>query len=180
MTYFKSFPKINYLFTIDGVDQLIVIKDIVLNVRFHEFMKNRVELFDDYLIKDGATPEQISELLYGNPYYHWTIMLVNNKFDRIEDFPVADSVLEDYTYRKYRSSEDDLREDVLYAPKYLYGEILHREDFTGVDCNANSPFSHQVTNIEYETTINESKRRIKIINPKLIEQTVVELKSLFA
>lgn len=180
MAYFTPFPQIQYLFTINGVDQLIVLKDIALNVRFNDLMLSKIELFDDYYIKEGSTPEQISELLYGIPEYHWTIMLINGKFDRINDFPIADYLLEEYTYKKYRTSPTDNIMTVIGAPKILYGEILHRENYTGLDCNEGTPFSHQVSNIEYETTLNESKRRIKVINPKLIEQTVEELKASFA
>ena len=178
MAYFTAFPTIAYPFTIDGVDQIGVIKVIILNVRFRQEVLDRVELYDEYLIHDGATPEHISEILYGDPNYHWTIMLINGRFDRINDFPVSERALEDYTYKKYRASESDLPENILYAPKVLFGEVLWREDYTGLDCNPNSPFSHIVSNIEYETAINESKRRIRVINPSLIEQTVKELKAL--
>lgn len=179
MAYFTAFPKIQYLFNIGGVDQLVVLKDIILNVRFRNDVLSRIELFDDYLIKDGATPEQISEILYGIPDYHWTIMLINQKFDRINDWPIPDLAVENYTFKKYKTSPIDLPEDVLYAPKVLHGEILYREDYTGLDCNPDTPFSHQVINLEYEITLNESKRQIKVINPQLIEQTAKELKAAF-
>jgi hypothetical protein len=180
MAYFTAFPKVQYLFNIGGVDQLVVLKDVILNVRFRPDVLNRVELFDDYLIKEGATPEEISEILYGDPKFHWTIMLINGKFDRINDWPMSDRAVEDYTFKKYLTSPLDLPEDIIYEPKILYGEILYREDYTGLDCNPDTPFSHEVTNIEYEMTLNESKRQIKIINPKLIEQVSQELRVAFS
>lgn len=177
--YFQSYPKISYVFNINGIDQLRIIKDIVLNVRFRQKILDNVALFDEYVIQDGLSPELISEKLYGTPLHHWTIMLVNERFDRFEDFPVSDETLASYTVKKYRTSDVQLDEDILYAPKILYGQVLYRGDFTGLDCDEGTPFSHRVTNLEYETTENEKKRRIRVINPQIITQVTEEIYSLF-
>lgn len=177
--FFKSYPKLSYIFNINGVDQLRIIKDIALNVRFRSEVLDRIELFDQYVIQDGLSPELISEALYGTPIYHWTIMLVNDKFDRCEDFPCSENALGAYTVKKYRSSPLELDEDILYAPKILYGEILYRGDFDGIDCDESRPFSHMVTNLEYETTENEKKRYIRVISPLIIKQVAEEIYSMF-
>lgn len=179
MPYFTPFPKISYVFNIKGVDQLRIIKDIVLNVRFRQKVLDNIALFDDYVIQDGASPEAISEALYGTPLHHWTIMLVNEKFDKHEDFPCSDEVLSQYVIKKYRTSPTEVDEDILYAPKILYGEVLYRGDFDGIDCDVDTPFSHVVTNIEYETTENEKKRNIRVISPSIITQVTDEIYAMF-
>ena len=177
--YFDAYPKISYVFNIGGVDQLQIIKDIVLNVRFRTKVLDNVALFDDYVIQDGLSPELISEFLYGSPNYHWTIMLVNEKFDRYEDFPMSEENLGEYVVKKYRTSPAQIDSDILYAPKILYGETLYRGDYTKLDCDADTPFSHMVTNLEYETTENEKKRRIRVINPQIISQITDEIYTMF-
>jgi hypothetical protein len=177
--YFDPYPKISYVFDIAGKRELRVIKDIVLNVRFRQKILDNIALFDDYLIQDGLSPELISEYLYGNPNFHWTIMLVNDKFDRYEDFPMSDDNLGKYVIKKYRTSPAQLDEDILYAPKILYGQMLFRGDFDGLDCDENTPFSHMVTNVEYETTENEKKRKIRVINPQIIVQVADKITSMF-
>jgi hypothetical protein len=177
--YFKPFPKITYPFTIDGVEQLRVLKDVVLNVRFRQQVLDNIALFDEYVIQDGASPEVISEKLYGTPLYHWIIMLVNDRFNRSDDFPCSDDALSLYTYKKYKTSPMELLEDVLYAPKKLYGEVLYRGDYTGLDCDSDAPFSHMVTNFEYEQAENEKKRRIRVISPQIIDQVSEEIYNMF-
>jgi len=179
MAYFSPFPKISYVFNINGIDQLRVIKDIALNVRFREKILNNIELFDNYVIQDGLSPELISERLYGTPLHHWTIMLVNERFDRYEDFPVSEETLARYTIAKYRTTVDQLDEDILFAPKILYGAFLYRGDYDGLDCDEGTPFSHMVTNLEYETTENEKKRNIRVINPSIITSVTEEIYSMF-
>ena len=177
--YFEAYPKLSYVFNIGGVEQLRIIKDIVLNVRFRTTILDNIELFDQYVIQDGLSPELISEALYGTPQHHWTIMLVNEKFDRHEDFPMSETALGAYTIKKYRTSPIELDEDILYAPKILHGEVLYRGDFDDIDCDESKPFSHMVTNLEYETTENEKKRYIRVISPLIITQVSEEIYSMF-
>jgi len=93
--YFKHFPTIYYQFQIG--DQLILkpITDIVTNVRFRKEILENITLFDDYDIKDGETPEIIAEKVYGSPFYHWMIMLANERYDYVRDFPLSSNEFEE-------------------------------------------------------------------------------------
>jgi hypothetical protein len=51
---------------------------------------------DDYVIEDGATPEIISYKLYGTTDLWWTIMVLNQKYDRFFDFPLSTKGLNQY------------------------------------------------------------------------------------
>ena len=65
--YFKELPLVAQEFTIDGVDQNVLIRDITTNVRFFKKTLESIVLFDNYIIKDGDTPEIISDKFYGSP-----------------------------------------------------------------------------------------------------------------
>jgi hypothetical protein len=99
--YFKDIPSIYYNFNIGGKDQLSIIKDITHNVRFRKEILSNVTLYDEYDIRDGETPEIIAERVYGNPNYHWVIMLLNEKYDYITDFPLSYNELVEHTKLKY-------------------------------------------------------------------------------
>lgn len=75
--YFKNFQKIYYDYTINGEKELKVVTDITKNVRFRKEVLFNILTYDLYDIKDGETPEIIAEKIYGNPEYHWIIMLAN-------------------------------------------------------------------------------------------------------
>ena len=99
--YFSKIPNVYAPYTIGGVEQYIQIKDITVNVRFvAEFLSN-ITAYDLYDIRDGETPELLAERFYGTPTYHWAIMLANDRYDYINDFPIASNVFEEYVYRKY-------------------------------------------------------------------------------
>lgn len=99
--YFKNFPLIYCVFEINGERVLKTVKDITLNVRIRKAVLDSVTLYDEYDIQDGETPELISHKIYGSSYYHWVVMLCNQRYDYTEDFPLSQNQLDLYCYRKY-------------------------------------------------------------------------------
>ena len=101
--YFDKFDKIYYDFEIKGKRQLHIITDITRNVRFRKEILANVTLYDEYDIKDGETPEMIAEKIYGNPKYHWVIMLSNECYNYLDNFPLSTRNLESYIKHKYNA-----------------------------------------------------------------------------
>lgn len=92
--YFKEFPQFLYDFKYNDYEtRTSIVKDITRNVRFRKEVLENISVYDTYDIVDGETPEIIAEKIYGNPEYHWIIMLANQRFDYITDFPLAESQL---------------------------------------------------------------------------------------
>lgn len=192
MTYFTNFPKIPYVFNIDGKPVLINLVDIALNLRARKVALENYLIYDEYDIEDGETPEIISEKLYGKPRYHWLIMLINNRFDYINDFPRRSIDLENYITEKYGAGHE-------FDQHVLPGGSLYYEDRSGnvvdkmdIDLFAttnphiapedlNEQYERYgqgfstVSNHEVEERINERKRRIKVINAAVIEQVASEI-----
>lgn len=246
--YFANFPTILYDFTINGKTEYKIITDITKNVRFRKLILENIALYDSYDVKDGETPEIISEKVYGTPHYHWVIMLVNQRYDYINDFPLSQNELESLIETKYGDKKD-------HAHHYIYTDPI-----TGVDTIRECPFTLKIkesdnigtsigninvgtiltvadygyqarvdeitvapldnmnmtviasmrtgtfqtgldtllfadtsanlvsftipelyspiSNYQYEESINESKRRIKIVNPRYIDQVLKEFESI--
>lgn len=92
--YFKDFPKFLYDFDYgNGVTKTTIVSDITRNVRIRKEILANVTIFDEYDIQDGETPEIIAEKFYGTPEYHWIVMLANDKYDWISDFPLTETQL---------------------------------------------------------------------------------------
>lgn len=172
MKYFNKFPSILYRFDMGDRQEMRVMKDIVLNIRFLREVINNVALYDTYDIQDGDTPEIIAEKLYGDPGLHWVLMIFNDKFDFYNDFPLSESALTSYIEKKYGAG-------TAFAQHILF-DTLHFEDKYGnaVDGPA-SETVRIVTNYDYETKLNEGKRRIKVVNRNLIPTILNELETAF-
>lgn len=163
--YFEKFPQIYYPVTINGVKQYTVLKDITVNVRMvKEFLSN-ITLYDSYDIVDGETPEIISEKFYGTPLYHWIIMIVNERYDYLADYPLSYNRLVQYVKDKYGEE--------------MMNQVHHYENQDGFVVNSDYPLATPVSNMEYEEGVNESKRTIKIIDSAIIETVAKDFVRLF-
>lgn len=123
--YFKDFPAFFYEFDINGEKSLTYIKDITRNIRFRRDILSNITVYDEYDISEGETPEIIAEKVYGNSEYHWVIMLANEVNDYISDFPLNDSELEQYVYKKYGSYTDDMSSEEIDAENAVAKFSIH-------------------------------------------------------
>lgn len=156
--YFENFPKFAYDFDINGERKVLIVSDITRNVRFRKEILSNVTLYDEYDIKEGETPEIIAEKLYGNSQYHWIIMLINNRYDYIADFPLTYTALAQYIADKYGVGNEL--------------ETHHYENSKGYIVSSDNVDAQAVSNTLYEETVNESKRRIKVISSQLLQKIV--------
>ena len=169
--YFANFPSIYYGFDFADGYGLRWLQDITLNLRPITQILEKAVYYDMYTIQDEETPEIIAERLYGNPTLHWIIMLVNEKYHYLEDWPISESRFNDYVDAKYGVGHaNDIH--LLYGRPHYINEKGNVVDST-------YPLAVPVTNEDYERTINDTKRHIKIVNPKLIDVFVKDLQDAF-
>lgn len=260
--YFKSFPSLFYSFTINGKIELRVVTDITANVRLRKEALEAVTIYETYDIKDGETAEIIAAKYYGDSQYHWAVMMINEKYDYIRDFPMAYEVLNEYIRLKYNkfaatswSYETTTRNKVttttvtatipnhgislnyadtisvenpfvnqtnaagfetLTAATGLTGDmvvtgisadtitfrtngtitgtpsagfnlytknrehLIHHHELNGFTVNSDVVNAQAVTYYQYETQVNDDKRRIKLITPKVMAVIGSELKTLIS
>lgn len=131
----------------------IVLTDITRNIRFRRDVLANITVYDYYDIVEGETPEIVAEKIYGNAQYHWIVMLVNDRYDYLGDWPLTQANLDQYVIDKYADSAND---------------IHHYENANGVTVPADYPSAVPITNADYEEQVNESKRSIKIISKQLL------------
>lgn len=161
--YFEKFPQIYYEFDINGVRETRIVRDVTLNVRIRKAILENITLYDEYDIRDGETPEIISHKIYGSPLYHWVIMMVNERYDYLNDFPMSSQEFERYVADKYGLN--------VYA-------VHHHVNAAGFIVNEVPGTTTPVSNYDYELSVNESKRRIKLIAPISLGQVLQSFKSL--
>lgn len=152
--YFRNFNNILYDFEINGERKLTLVKDITKNVRIRTAILSNLTLYDEYDIREGDTPEIISEKVYGSSEYHWVVMLCNQKYDWIADFPLTQPEMDKFLTQKYGSGNEDATH--------------HYVNNAGFEVSSDDAEAASVSNRTYEDNINEGKRRVKLIAPSLL------------
>jgi hypothetical protein len=139
--------------SLDTETKAVLLTDITRNIRFRRDVLANITVYDFYDIVEGETPEIVAEKIYGNAMYHWIVMLVNERYDYLGDWPLTQANLDQYVIDKYGDNAND---------------IHHYENANGITVSYDYPSAVPITNANYEAAVNESKRRIKLISKDLI------------
>jgi len=140
-----------------------LVSDITRNIRFRRDILANITVYDEYDIVEGDTPEIVAEKVYGNPEYHWVIMLANDIYDYTSDWPLEYNRLLEYIDYKYGDDADS---------------VHHYVDASGYTVDSDYPGATSISNRQYEETANENKRRIKLISPLVINTVLNDFKDL--
>jgi hypothetical protein len=153
--YFAALPRIVY--TLDGGDTGLLVTDIFRRFTISEENLTTSTSFDEYDILDGDTPEITAHRLYNNAELHWILLVVNNIIDPRYDWPLSTMSLNNYVTKKYGiGNEYNIHHYVNND-----GDIVHSSYAAGPKIS--------ISNYEYEESVNEQKRRIKVLRPQFIE-----------
>ena len=150
-----------YLTRVGDGEELKVLTDITTNVRLRKQILQNITAYEFYDFKQYETIETLAERLYGDPQLHWVIMLINDRYDYVNDFPLENDALEAMITANYTSPD---------AVKW------YKKDGLVVDSTVAGAVAQ--THRQYEQDRNEAKRRIKIVTPTLVNQIVREFKKM--
>ena len=175
--YFENFPVIYY----KGKD----VTNLLRRVGVRTKAKTNMVMFETYDVKEGETPEMIADKLYGDSTLHWVVLMVNDITDRYHQWPMTQQQFLQYVNDKYKkadgtsgaddthhfelaqSSGDTTTKIEVYNDSALYSGDL---DFYGT--------ATPVTNYEYEERLQDERRKIRLLDPRYLDDFVAEFKSL--
>ena len=180
--YFDSFPIIQYGST-DGTIKTAT--NLLRRVAIRSKVKTNASLFDTYDVKSGETPEIIADKFYDDPQLHWVIMLVNNITDRYHDWPMNEQQFSTFVNEKYsnpdgihhheitQESGDTTQKIEVYDPDLLSSTSVGDVSDTSAYTSATA-----ITNREYEESEQDKKRKIRLLDPEVVDTFVDEFKNL--
>jgi hypothetical protein len=176
MFYFNTLPKI---ITPDENGNSILLTNLVTRARLIEQLQNNPMLFYEYAIQDGDTPEIIAEKYYGDPFRYWIILLSNEIFDPLWDWPLSDQMFLQYIDTKYATEAEDAGQtpfEYTNTTIYKYEKIITttnsvsgdenvvKVSITQTQYNALSPSSTTFSLPDGTCTIDITKEQITIFD----------------
>ena len=190
--YFSNFPRIRYDIygTNTTAPEYSTAVNILIRNKLREVVKGDISIYYPFVIpEDVRRPDVLSQQVYGDVSFTWTIFLVNNILDPLWQWPMDSRVFESYIKRKYGTIGES--KNTVHHYEYTWHE---RVEATGtsdpipaqkveVDYDTyltiNEDFRKIVYSFEYEETLNEANREISLIQPTYISQVIDEARGLF-
>ena len=198
--FFSYFPQINY--SLDDNPQSV---DLITNLNFRfifdENIKKNTAAYYEYIIQDGDTPEILASKIYDSPERHWIILLFNDIVDPLFDWPMQQSVLNNYIENKYGSilwSQSNVKNyqqiitrtdnysgtvqtDIINIDSAAYANVtISTNTYSLGDGNSITVEVSKQTQsyYDYEVDLNDSKKSIKILKTEFVPGAEKEFKNI--
>ena len=175
MSYFRELPLIDYqsfLKERNSSTDYIQVRNIFRRAKLRDDLQYVFTSLVSYYIRDGVRPDQVAQSVYGDSNLDWVVLTSANIINVRDEWPLDSREIYNYALNKYGNDLNQIRhyetEEVkdssgrLILPK---GKIVDK-DFTIPDPSSSTATLNPVggvTNYEYETQLNERKKRIYIL-----------------
>jgi len=178
----NSLPNLYYNIRNSPTDPKVLVgKNLWRRAELLREYKSSMTIFNEYIIKEGEKPEDIAIKFYKNPFYNWTILVINDITNFYEQWPRSTRQLNEYVYAKY--------DNPMATKHYVTTEVKDANDNVIVPAGKIVPSSFQVaywngsvtvtanpvvsvTYYNHEADLNAKKEKIQIVKPSYIEDFV--------
>ena len=188
--YFRNIPKVKY--DINGAEpnKYRNVTNIMKRISFKPAVIEDISDYYPYRVKDGERPDILSFQKYGSVAYAYLIMLINDIYDPLFDWPLTSQQFEKYLTNKYGSVAAAAAETKYYyqiiraevartgtseripAVKFIVDQTTYYALDTG-DRSTQSQY-------EWEDELNDNKIYLKLIKASLIQDIYYAVKRTYA
>ena len=193
MGFFRELPNVEILSPLaDRNSSLdyIKVKNLFRRVKVRDDLKKYFTIFDRITVKDGARPDQIADIVYGNAELDWVVLITAGIINVNNEWPLSSYELYNYSLEKYgallnatkhyETIEVRDQKNRLILPK---GKIVD-SDFSIP--NPSNPLTDLTGNAirigisyyEYETRLNENKRELDLLKPRYLDQFLKDMRKI--
>ena len=178
----EKLPELLYNFSSKPLDpDFLVVKNIWRRAQILTEFKSQVSIFTEITVGDGERPEDLATQYYGNPFYNWTILIMNDITDYYAQWPKSTVQLQEFINAKYDNGQatkhhvttevKDANENVIVPAGKIVPSNFQVVYYNGSTTVTATPVV-SVTNAQYEFDLNAKKQTIQIVKPDLIEDFV--------
>ena len=166
MSYFEKFPL--YQYDLEDTQNQTLITDILRRVNLKSNVAANTLVFDEYNVQDGEQPDIVARKYYGDSELHWIIVTVNNITSRY-DWPLDQVALSEFVNDKYDNPNGIHHYEINATSGDTTKKLIVASDTDGATA---------VTNYEHEETLNDNKRRIRILDRAFVSKFTDEFRNL--
>ena len=166
MSYFERFPL--YQYDLEDTQNQTLITDILRRVNLKSNVAANTLVFDEYDVLDGEQPDIVARKYYGDSELHWIIVTVNNITSRY-DWPLDQVALSEFVNDKYDNPNGIHHYEINATSGDTTKKLIVASDTDGATA---------VTNYEHEETLNDNKRRIRILDRAFVSKFTDEFRNL--
>lgn len=190
MSYFRELPDLEYQSPLtDRVSstQYVRVKNIFRRLKIRDDLKDVFVLFNKYTIPEGARPDTVAEELYDKSDLDWVVLTVAGITNVRDQWPLSSRDL-------YRFAEEKYGDDLNVVRFYETTEVRDSKNrlilpagkvvdgsFTILNPDNQTETLYPVigiSNYEYETRLNESKRNIDILKRIYLQQFLTDARDI--
>ena len=190
MGYFRELPNLRYpSFLPEKISSLdyIEVKNVFRRVKLRDDLQNYFTVFDKYEIPMNARPDNVAEDLYGNAQFDWVILTIAGILNVRNEWPLSNYDLYNYANNKYGESLNSTRFFETTEVKDSNGRLILPKGKV-VDSNFTIPKPGTptaslnpvvgISNYEYETRLNEEKRKIFVLKEEYLQQFLSDMRQI--
>jgi len=187
MAYFNELPNISYpslLPSSNKIENRIEVKNIFKRSKLRSDVDQAITAFNYFYIPEGDRPDVVAENIYNDAELDWVILTANNITNIRDQWPLTHNDLHTYMLEKY-GSEENITKVRHHETRKIVDEYNRVVMPAGLEVDSDFSFEYlsysgqivkvlsdkvvgAITNYQYETKLNEEKRRIKILKPEYL------------
>ena len=178
----NNLPELFYNISTKPLDpDFLLVKNIWRRGEILKQFKSEVTIFTEVTVGDGERPEDLATRYYDNPFYNWTVLIVNDIVDVYAQWPRSVTQLQDFISAKYDNPQatkhhvttevKDSEGNVIVPAGKVVASNFQVAYYNGTTTVTANPVV-SVSNAAFEFELNAKKQQIQIIKPDIIEDFV--------
>ena len=188
--YFKSIPNVKYDINGNAPNTFQKATNIMKRPKFKKAVIDEITDYYPYRIKDGYRPDMVSQEVYNTPAYAYLILMFNDIYDPVFDWPLGLKQFDNYITFKY-GSIDSAVSTVKYHYQIIRAEVPKSElaervpavkyiiDQTTYNALGENDRT-TISQYDWEFELNDEKTELQMIDAAIIQDVDYEVKRMFS
>ena len=168
--YFNKFPL--RVYDVKGNKNYKLLPDILRRVKLRSSLSSSRFVFVKYDVKENENPEDVAFKYYGDPEYHWVVLMVNNITDRYYQWPMTQPDFAEFLTDKYGAGNEDSIHH--YELAQTSGKTTSSDSSHMLEVNSDTENATAITNREFEERVQNDIRQIRLLDHRYLDTFVEE------